>query len=203
MSSLLHGPVYYLPPWQRGQEWTPAQQVAVCETVWNGLPLAPILLWERQVGPGVMNRVMVVLDGQQRLCALGADVRRHDGTPCAPTSAHLDLETGRWQAEPAAGYPPITMREVSSVRWLTRRCQETEAFTSRMVDLCAAAIDRVAEWTGVSYVMGVDVAPDTAVKAFRTWNIPGVPIPPDRVESLIQAADLRWCPPATPALEER
>lgn len=61
---------FHLPRWQRGQVWTPEQQVAFAETVWAGLPFQPVLLWE-QDAPGGARR-LIVLDGQQRLSAMGA-----------------------------------------------------------------------------------------------------------------------------------
>lgn len=195
LRALLHDSVYRLPPWQRGQVWTPAQQVALCETIWNGLPLAPLLLWVRRVGPNISDVAVVVLDGQQRLCALGADVRRHDGTPCTPTAAHLDLETGRWQVGPSEGHPPVTMREVCDMGWLFDRMWAGEgAGDDRTVDLAGMAIKRTELWTGCVYAMGPSVTAEDAIQVFRAWNTPGVPIPQDEIEALIREADLGWSP---------
>ena len=186
--------VYHLPPWQRGQEWTPAQQVALCEAVWTGLPVAPMLLWERRRADG--SKYAVVLDGQQRLCAMGATVLRHDGTPCEPTSAHLDLETGRWLAGPAEDWPPITMARAVDFRWSLatgRSLDYTPDKRWHFLSLIAMAADRLQESTFM-YCMGPSTTADDAVRVFRSWNVPGVPIPPDKVEALIRAADTDWEP---------
>lgn len=186
---------YYLPPWQRGQIWTPTQQVALCETIWNGLPLAPFLFWARQTGPGIEDRAVVVLDGQQRLCALGADVRRHDGTPCAPTAARLDLETGRWGVNVGSDETPITMRHLASTAWLSERVfNHRFRHDERIMDLVCDAEHRVTGWTGVVYAMGLGFTPELATEVFRSWNIPGEPIPASEIEALIASADLGWSP---------
>lgn len=199
---LLCDSVYYLPPWQRGQVWTPDQQVAFCRTVWDGLPYAPLLLWERRMGPDQKGRAMVVLDGQQRLSAMGAAVLRADGTPNEPTAAHLDLETGRWQMGPADGHPPITMRRAVDTSWGFHHWQETrDEERWRTVMLCAQAETRLQRAESSVYVIGPSVRVDEAVRIFQAWNRPGVPIPPDEVERLIRDIDAGWTPTATPAPE--
>lgn len=199
--------VYHLPPWQRGQVWTPEQQVAFCECLWRGLPFAPLLVWERWHGGGIANRSNVVLDGQQRLCAVGAHVIRPDGSPTVPTSAFLDLETGRWGTEPAPDWPPITMRDAASggSEWAwDDDLWETLGRTGhrRLRMLLAHAAQRVGMLEVVTYLMGASVPPEDAVRVFRSWNRPGTPIPEDEVEALIAQADLGWMPeartPATP-----
>lgn len=195
MRKLLNETTYHLPPWQRGQVWAPAQQVAFCETVWNGLPYSPILLWELRVEK---DTAVVILDGQQRLCALGAHVLRHDGTPNEPTAAHLDLETGRWQVGPADGHLPITMKQAADVWWTWQlRPSMTEDEHYRLAMLVSAAAERLQHSDTSVYVIGASTPVEDVVRIFRAWNVPGVPIPPDEVERLIRAANLGW----TPAME--
>lgn len=189
--------VYHLPPWQRGQVWTPDQGVAFCETVWNGLPYMPMLLWERRTGPEGKGRSVVVLDGQQRLSAMGATILRADGTPNGPTAAHLDLETGRWQVGPADGHPPITMRRAVDSLWSFRYWRENdEEDRWRTVMLCAQAETRIRRAESSVYVIGSGVRVEEAVRIFQAWNMPGVPIPPDEVERLIRDIDTEWEAPA-------
>ena len=192
---------YVLPPWQRGQVWTSAQQVALCEAIWSGLPIAPLLLWERQTGPGLGDRVTVVLDGQQRLCALGARVLRHDGTPCAPPSAFLDLETGRWSAEPAPSHPPITFARATSSHWTWDRdgyrAQYDDATWWRWASLVAHASSRLGQaCDSMAVHMGSTIDVERAVQVFRSWNVPGTLFDLAEVEALIRAADLSWRPGA-------
>lgn len=190
MWSLL-GEQYHLPPWQRGQVWTPEQQVALCEAVWEGLPVAPFLVWERY-NPATKTGGAVVLDGQQRLCAFSARVKRHNGTPCDPTAAHLDLETGRWQVGPAKGHPPVTMANLTDMDWMEQQIWNLP--DRRTQSLVSQAAARIGAWTGVVYRIGERVSPEYATEIFRGWNVPGVPIPADEVEALIQQADLGWTP---------
>jgi hypothetical protein len=194
--------VYHLPPWQRGQVWTPAQQVAFCECLWEGLPFAPLLVWERSHGELKHGRSSVVLDGQQRLCAVGARVLRSDGSPTVPTSAFLDLETGRWGTEPSPDWPPITMRDAATMGsgWLDDLYETMDrAERRRLRMLLAHAAQRVQMIEVVTYLMGPSVPAEDAVRVFRSWNRPGTPIPEDEVEALIAQADLGWAPvqPAT------
>lgn len=197
---LLHGPStrerqpYVLPPWQRGQVWTPAQQVAFCEAVWYGMPFQPILLWQRDGYKGAP----IVLDGQQRLCALGAYVLRADGTPNAPTAAHLDLETGRWQVGPADGHPPITMAHAASTGWLHDEWTpdgRADLARWRTSSLVAEASERLRGGRSFVYTIGTGVPVEDVIRIFRVWNTPGVAFPPDEVEALIRAADLSWTSP--------
>lgn len=199
LRQILDDGTYHLPPWQRGQVWTPDQQVAFCEAVWMGLPMPPLLVWERRVGSGIADRAAVVLDGQQRLCALGARVLRSDGSPVAPTSAFLDLETGRWGTDPAPDWPPITMWDAASggLGWLWegdyREALGPERHR-RLGMLLAQASNRVGMVEVVTYLMGPSVPPEDAVAVFRSWNRPGAPIPSEEVEALIAQADLGWSP---------
>lgn len=208
---LLYGPSthdlqpYVLPPWQRGQVWTAAQQVAFCEAVWCGMPSQPILLWQRDGYKGLP----IVLDGQQRLCALGAYVLRADGTVNTPTAAHLDLETGRWQVGPAEGHPPITMAQAANVGWLlklynsvTLRADPDHWRTSNLV---AQASERLRGGRSFVYTIGTGVPIEDVIRIFRVWNTPGTPFSPDEIEALIHAADLSWTGPAvasTPAPDD-
>ena len=192
---------YYLPPWQRGQVWTPDRQVAFCRTLWDGLPFAPILLWERRVGPNINDRVSVVLDGQQRLTAVGARIVRHDGTLNTPTAAHLDLETGRWQVGPADGHPPITMARMANSQWLWRdgRRQVEGDDWWRTVSLIADADNRIRLSSTSVYVIGASMTVDDAIRVFDTWNTPGVNIPREELAELIREADRSWAPVPLPA----
>lgn len=190
--------VYHLPPWQRGQVWTEAQQVAFCETLWNGLPVAPLLVWTRGKRDAEGREHHIVLDGQQRLCTLGAQVHRHDGTPCTPTRAVLDLETGRWSVGEPDGRQIVTARQASNVFETTRSMWSeirSDEGLWRLIQLMGDAENRIGQ-NGrlVVYAIGNDADPDAAVAIFRSWNVPGVPIPPDEVEALIRAADLSWTP---------
>lgn len=187
---VLHDEVYHLPRWQRGQVWVPGQQVAFCEAVWSGLPVAPLLVWTRRVGE---TDVAVLLDGQQRLCALGAQVLLADGSAVAPTAALLDVETGRWGTTPSPDWPPITMSDAADGgrMWLRKhRPQLSNHLAARLQMLLLLAAQRLEGVDIVAYVMGASVAAIEAQAIFRSWNRPGTPLTEEEIDSLIKRADL-------------
>jgi hypothetical protein len=174
----LWGEPFLLPAFQRGERWTPEMQAAFCAAVLVGDPVPPILLWERRDGTWV-------IDGQQRLTALGAEVVRVDGTRNGPTSAFLDVRTGRFG--PAHGRWHLTA--VRAARW--RALAVPRPLTGRVL--------RDWEWAGdageilrrralVTYVLGPTATRDDAVRAFRAVNTPGVPMSPGEVEALVASA---------------
>lgn len=198
----------HLPPWQRGQVWDGERQRAFCRALWRGLPTAPLLLWEQRVDaepidpnavpdrygytPSNYHHRIVVLDGQQRLAALGVPMRRWNGVPLDPPESYLDLEDGEWKAEPMPGLPwPLTLTAVSDPGgyWRAggddaRRLQELwwQAAQRCRPDLLCYTIPR-----------GTPVG--EVIEIFRAWNAPGVPIPPEQIDALIRGADLSWVPP--------
>lgn len=87
----LWGSPFRLPAFQRGERWTPSMQAAFCTAVLVGDPVPPVLLWERRDGTWI-------IDGQQRLTALGAKVVRADGASNTPSKAFFDARTGRFGA---------------------------------------------------------------------------------------------------------
>lgn len=192
--SMLTNTSYVLAPFQRGQVWTAAQQVAFCETVWHGCPVAPIVLWLR---PHPIEKwpaqVPIVLDGQQRLCALGARVYRHDGTPCLPSAARMDLETGRW----SVGGPGYTLAQiVDPIKTLRASPAEHDAAADRDFELMCRALNRMDRAPDVALVtIGEGATPMQAAEVFARWNTPGVAMGEDEAVELVRAAgelDLSW-----------
>ena len=82
--------VLALPAYQRPVVWTGEQQRAYVAAVWrNDFLPNPIVLWSPDYGDSY-----AVLDGQQRLAALGVPMRRADGTVTPPTCANILLPEG-------------------------------------------------------------------------------------------------------------
>lgn len=201
----------HLPPWQRGQVWTGEQQRALCRALWRGLPVAPILLWEQRTDSAkvadpkhrdgyryVGATRTVVLDGQQRLAALGVPMRRWDGVPLVLPEAYLDLEDGTWKAEPMAGLPhALTMLAVTDPFGAGRIFWSAQGEAERrlMRLWCEAA-----EYSGrpdlMTYTIPSSTCREEVIEIYRSWNAPGTPFPPDEVDALIRGADMGWIPAA-------
>ena len=190
---------FVLAPFQRGQVWTPEQQVALCETVWHGCPVPPIVLWLRphpiEKWPAMLP---IVLDGQQRLCALGARVYRHDGARCRPTAARMDLETGRW----SVNGPGHTFAELTDPSRTTRAHRDaatdpaTREAADRDFELMCHAMNRIDRMPDVALVtIGASATPTQAAEVFARWNTPGVAMGEGEAAEMVRAADaldLSW-----------
>lgn len=180
---------WVLPPFQRDLVWTPEQQAAFCNTVFQGLPTPLGLVWRRYINE---KRVRLVLDGQQRLASVGATVRRHDGTVNQGTKAYFDLTTGLFGTDP--GRWALTMSDIAQFNY--------HAFTD-VSDALEAAGDMESYdiWHGRIYANDVAggrsltffeidecAKPEYVVQAFRAINRPGVPFDQAEVERLVQSA---------------
>jgi len=170
------GTAFRLPSFQRGERWTPPMQAAFCDAVLVGDPVPPILLWERRDGTWV-------IDGQQRLTALGAKVVRSDGSSNSPTAAFLDVRTGRFGS--AQGRWHLTAVRVA--RWRALNVPKPKRGV-RDWEWAGVAGEVLRRRTLVTYVLGPDATKDDAVRAFRAVNTPGVLMTPDEVEMLVASA---------------
>lgn len=195
--------LFRLPPFQRKPKWTPEQQVAFCKTVWEGRPCQPLLLWQRNVdanadrplngqsGGRTAGYNTYVIDGQQRLMALDAAVRRHDGSPNQRSSAYFNLDTGEWGTEP--GPNRGTMAELlahDSKFYTMLRSEDAEAW--RILMYRAHFENRVGGVQLVTYTLDRVTNPEDVAAAFRSINHPGTPIPPEDIEVLLDAAKEPW-----------
>lgn len=172
----LWGTAFRLPAFQRGERWTPAMQAAFCTAVLVGDPVPPVLLWERRDGTWV-------IDGQQRLTALGARVVRSDGSPNAASGAFLDVREGRFG--PARGRWDLTA--VRLARWRALNIPRPGRGV-RDWEWAAVAGDVMRRRSLVTYVLGPEATRDDAVRAFRAVNTPGVPMDHGEVEALVASA---------------
>ena len=82
-----------LPPFQRAWAWSAARVCEYLQSLFDGVPQTPLALWRpSHRGPHI------VLDGQHRLAALGADV---PGRSCP--AVRFDLLILRWEPGEADG----------------------------------------------------------------------------------------------------
>lgn len=179
-----------IPTLQRGQVWTPEQQVAFASAVWTAKPMyTPMILWERTRRVSYDRPpVMDVLDGQQRLHALGVPMERADGTPMPPCAAFLDLETGTVVGEPGQHRPTLfdavayqTARSMQALRGVT--------IAGTGGDLTyALAKDRLDRIDFSVINLEPSVTPAEAADHFRAANTQGVQMSPEELEALIAAA---------------
>lgn len=143
--------------------------------------IAPIVVFQRS------GRNML-LDGQQRLTAMGGRVIRADGTQNSPTSAHLDLETGRWVQGRIEGQPSATMAELSHPDFDIWMPNGESAYPDRILRLGCAASARINRADIVVYHLSERTPMEDLIRFFRWWNTPGVQMSPDEVEALIASA---------------
>lgn len=181
--------VWTLPPFQREVVWSAEQQAAFCNTLIQGQPSASLLVWDRYV-QGVGN-VALVLDGQQRLTALGANVQRADGTRNPRPQAFFDPATGWFTPNP--GRWSMTAKDIASYDFCgyIDRLDALEREDPAGYDLWHHMIyarDMVGDKQMAFYILDSHATPEFVVAAFRAINMPGVPFAPEEVERLVQVA---------------
>ena len=153
---------YWLPPMQRPVVWTREQQLTYVRTLWAGMPCAPIILWDSYRVDGVQR--MWILDGQQRLTAIGAHIRTADGTPRPPTRFCFDPVDGRWLDDP--GQPGQSLIET------VQRRLDLHGDLVQLGQSCAART--IAEEIEIP-VARIDCPVADLVDAFTALARPGVP----------------------------
>lgn len=167
---------FLLPAFQRGERWSADMQARLCSAVLVGDPVPPVLLWERRDGTWV-------IDGQQRLTALGAHVVRPDGSKNAPSRAFFDPRAGRFGATQGRW----SLTAVRLARWRAMAIPRPSK-GGRDWDWVTAAGDVMRRRTLVTYVLGPAATFDDAVRVFRAINAPGVPMSAGEIETLIASA---------------
>ncbi len=155
-------------------------QRAVCKTLWDGLPLPPVTIWDQPHGA----RGVFVLDGQQRLRALGCPFA-DDPAPCA---SHLDLETGRWEASPPHPFPTTAWalsRYSPEPFFRTARGTMPSDELDRIADLWCQANERIRLLSIFTFTISAEAGQAEAAEIFRRINTPGVQMTPEEVDALI------------------
>ena len=137
-----------------------------------------ILLWRRSYA----SKEALVVDGQQRLSALGLPVRRPDGS-LNTCSAFLDLNDGRWHTERTEDR--FTAAEVTDWGVLRRLLDRSRTLGS----WAYLAEKRLSVERFAVSCIGPDVPKSTVQAWFRTMAIPGVALTQEEAERLCVAAE--------------
>jgi hypothetical protein len=163
--------------------WSHEQQVRFCETVLKNLLTASLTLWEISEPT---HRFYYVIDGQQRLNALGIPLyRKGERTQC---SAYLDLD-GNWY--PEAGPGRYTLYELCVERLehfgsLFHGQQEDAQYRLAYLE------DRITRFRFVVQRIPVvgrhGTNRDRVIEMFKTLAIPGVPMTEQDAEQWIALA---------------
>lgn len=190
LHSFRGGPVY-LPPFQRAADaWTPQMQIDYCTALMNGAPTTQLLMVE--IG-WIETRRHYVIDGQQRLTALGVDIVRHDGTRNPPTAARFNVHTGEWGGSEADG--SYSLAEASVFEYdMWRRADDHSRERSRGLGRLNSLIGNIEipAYTSGYYRPSEAVGRELAA-AFASINHPGAPIHPDNLAGLLRFGE-GWIP---------
>lgn len=165
-----------LPVYQRGAVWTFAQATAFLDSFLMGDIMSAMLLVELD-RPGA--RTFSVLDGQQRLIAMGVSIAAHDGSARIGTAPLISLTDLRWHAEPAPDR--FTLASLMGANLFTR----TLKLGARQQYVAGYLADKIrsADWPVA--ILDRDITPAAARRAFAAWNHPGAPIDPDALAALL------------------
>lgn len=184
----LAGSSWTLPPFQRGEVWDVERQAAFANSVFSGLPTGPILAWERsrRVNDDRSEVTRFLLDGQQRLTALGVPIVRADGTANRIPCLDFDIKTGRFVSSPAPGVTPARLVDFETVWGRKDELPEPEFW-----GLCYAQA-QLQRAELVVYDLSPYTSPARAVEAFRCINRPGIAFDEAEIEKLIASIDSTW-----------
>ena len=185
---------FTLPAYQRDVVWSRAQQLAFVRSVWDGQPVSPIVVWER-----TWSEPVAVLDGQQRLTALGVPMLRADGSVYEVPRFTLDIAAGEWlDTDPGdrvvrvipfieiAGAPMFDFVESFD------EIDDGSLYEDMSASRCAA-IECLSVAQRVKIPMMVlrgSTDPSMIVQAFRTLAMPGVPWTLDEIERMIASVEV-------------
>lgn len=183
----------YLPPVQRVPKWTPQQQIDYCAAMMRGEPTGQILIVS--AGWHTLRRNYVI-DGQQRLTALGIDVVRHDGTRNPPTAARFNVHTGEWGGTEEEGSYSLAESAGSDFDMWRRADDVPVVGRARVRGL--AELNRLTSDIDLPAYTANFYAPDEKagreiVSAFASINHPGTPITPDDLAALLSFGE-GWIP---------
>ena len=170
--------VLTVPRFQRLVVWTPAQQVAYVQALFDGLvSTSPIVIWERRFKH-------LVIDGLQRLTALDLPMVRDDGEEHPRSYMAVDCYTGRALVARDPEFPVIPIRRFTVDRmesyWMLRALGD-EAFDAAM------AAEKTFERIELTYTV-LEGSAAVAFQVMRGINQPGVRFDLDEL-----AANLRAC----------
>jgi len=180
---------FTLPAYQRDVVWSRAQQLAFVRSVWDGQPVSPVVVWERS-----WSEPVAVLDGQQRLTALGVSMLRADGTVNEVPRFTLDIAAGEWlDADPGDRVTrTIPVIEIASASMFDFVDTFDDADDDSPYDDLSAARCAAIECLSIAQALRIPVMvlrgtmdPTKIAQAFRTLATPGVPWTLEEIERMI------------------
>lgn len=190
-SPRMYHDIGYVPEFQRGPVWDGERAIAYVTAWCRGLASSSMLVWHYG------NRGWV-LDGQQRLMALGFTLRDADGNERRGATGYLDFETGAIVSEP--GPMRATIAEITAQMSASDIHGSANEWWRRQHDwiskgenprLAAMAFDADSLRNSIPHTLAVlggwsqDVTPAEAREYFRHWNIPGVPFAEGEIDRLL------------------
>lgn len=183
---------YLLPPYQRGVVWSREKQLTYLQTVWRGLPTAPCVIWRRRV-PYSLQGQLWIMDGQQRLTALGANIRRADGTHNEPPIFRLDIPTGTWSLDgPGEPWALCSLAQANMLErpaWKDRGLPVSHDLIHHPLQCYARAQNAYVQ------ILEIECPDERAAEVFSILAQPGIAWTPEELEGLItsiQDAGLSW-----------
>jgi hypothetical protein len=187
-------PPFVLPPWQRPFVWTDDQVMAYHERLLTGGHGGVVVIWRRYTKTG---QQAVILDGQQRLTAVGVKMRRADGTPAPDLRRPVwDALAARWTWEPGPLRLPFAgvcdWRTVDALRDAALDGDVAALDTDEMRLLRCYAMEAMRRPEVVSVVIETSGEPAAqsraALRAFLDLNRGGTPMDTDTLAGLEAAA---------------
>lgn len=174
---------FRLPPMQRPVVWDRARQLAYVRSVWAGLPTAPIILWGRW-----SSDVAWILDGQQRLTALGVCILNAAGEPQPVVRWGFDGVAGEWIEGDELSFLEAT--EYPRLRALNF-CDPTDVNLRQQGHVALYRHERL---QGLEVpIARIEGDPKYAAAAFRALAMPGVPWDPAEIDRMV-ASCADWQP---------
>jgi hypothetical protein len=110
--------LWRVPRWQRGQKWSDEQAALYLNRLFQGIPAGTFFFEDRNLGGSILDREVYVVDGQQRLSALGAVlVREEDGSLNEPARIRFDPVAWLWEPGEASLLKPSFAMLADSLGW--------------------------------------------------------------------------------------
>ena len=182
---------FVLPPWQRPFVWTDDQVMAYHERLLTGGHGGVVVIWRRYSKTG---QQAVVLDGQQRLTAVGVRMQRADGGAAPDLRRPVwDALAARWTWEPGPLRLPFAgVCDWRTVDRLRDAARDSAGYSdeARLLSWCGMEAMRRPEVVSVVIETSGDPAAQTkaALRAFLDLNRGGTPMDADTLAGLEAAA---------------
>lgn len=191
-----------VPPFQRGYVWTDTQILELAESIWQGFPFGPLLLWDRQDSQGVRPLVeglplkedpQLIVDGQQRLGAI-ARLFHVEGRLFG-----VNLENGTWREYVRPPEPPNVLgRDLIdlNIYTLQRLFGRTWSVEDEDVASVIRASERIRDHQVITIEMDRGCSASFVVGSFIRLAKNGTPICEDDLKQALSMLEPRGDHPA-------